>query len=235
MMQHIHDMRAANAGRVIQPRVLEAAFLQVGDAVIGVIDHVLLAAKDQRLGRAGLDTGRLQPDHDPIGAQRAFVGLAVLLREARHVERAAGHAVAAADAVLLLKIDDAVAVLDDRPRRRAGFQAAGIGAVHAAILADQPFQRAVLLMLGKAHQRPAILGEVVRVLVGTLVDADVLAQIVPLLAGRLAGLAADALADVDELGHLGHLPLLRRWRRGGRAPGNIQGLQRHDLHLLSAL
>jgi hypothetical protein len=73
-----------------------------------------------------------------------------------NVERTAGHAVAAADAVFLMEIDDAVAVLNDRTRRRAGFQAAWIGTVHAAVLPDQPFQLVVFFHFGKAHHRPRL-------------------------------------------------------------------------------
>src|SRR6202011_3379359 len=150
----------------------------------------------------GLDAGGLEPDGDTVGAQRALVGLVVALGDARDVEGATGDAVAAADAVLLVKIHDAIGVLHDRARRRAGLQAPGVRAVHAPVLADQPFQIALgSLDLGEAHQRPAALAQVVRILILPGVGADLIAQIVPLHAGHLAGLAADALGGVDELGH----------------------------------
>ena len=48
-----------------------------------VLLHILLGTEHQRAGRTGLDAGRLEPDGDPIGAQRALVGLVILLRDAR--------------------------------------------------------------------------------------------------------------------------------------------------------
>src|SRR5262249_9716519 len=99
-----------------------------------MLGHRLLAAEGDRTGRAGLHASRLLAHRDAVRTQRALVGLVILLGNARDVERAAGDAVAAADAVLFLEIDDAVGVLDDRARRRAGLQATRIAAVHAAFL-----------------------------------------------------------------------------------------------------
>jgi len=59
-------------------------------------------------------------------------------------KRAAGEAVAAADAVILLEVDDAVGVLDDGAVRRAGDEAARLLAVHALVLAHQQHQAAAL-------------------------------------------------------------------------------------------
>ena len=108
--------------------------------LVGPLLHVVLGAEDDRLGRAGLGAGRALADGDAVGAERALVGLVVDLGDARDVERAALHAVAAADAVLVHEVDDAVGVLHDGAGRRAGLEAARILAVHAAVLADQPFE-----------------------------------------------------------------------------------------------
>src|SRR5690606_34140732 len=121
-------------GGVVQPGILEAARLQVGDAKLGVLDHPLLGAELDRAGRADLGAGRRLAYRDAVGAQRALVGLVVLLRDPRHVERAAGDAVAAADAVLLVEIHDTVGVLHDCTGGRTGLQAARVLAVHAAVL-----------------------------------------------------------------------------------------------------
>src|SRR5690606_8628390 len=91
-------------------------------------------------------------------------------------------------------------------------------AMHAAILADQPLQLAgFILVFGKAHQRPAVGRQIARV----VIDADVLlhlaAQVVPFVAGGLAGLAADADRHVDQLGDL-HL-VVADLRRGGGGTG----------------
>src|SRR4029077_14630641 len=129
-----------------------------------------------------------------VGAQRAFVSLVVALGDARDVEGAAGDAVAAADAVLFVKVHDAVRVLHDGARRRAGLQAPRVGAVHAAVLADQPFQIALgVLVFGEAHQGPGLAGQIARVVIDAGVAADLVAQVVPFHARDLAGLAANAL------------------------------------------
>ncbi len=223
MVQHIHDVRAADAGRIVQPGMLEAARLKVLDPEIGPVLHLVLGAEHDGLGRAGLLAGRAQPDRDAVGAQRALVGLVVGLRHARDVEGAALDAVAAADAVLVHEIDDAVRVLHDGARRRAGLQATRILAMHAAILADQPFEVLGFRVLpfGKAHQREHVRRQVGRI----VVDAEILAnrlrlRVVPLDAGGLARLAADAFRHVDQLRHLG-LPDGGRRDRGGRAPDQV--------------
>src|SRR5262249_47744466 len=150
------------------------------------------------------DTGRLEPNGDAVRAQRALVGFVIALGDARNVERAAGDAVAATDAVLLVEVHDAVGVLDDRTRGGAGLHATRILTMHPAILADQPLQvtRAVVL-LRKAHQRPGARAQIVRVLVLPGVGAALTPQVVPLHAGDLAGFAADTLARIDELGDRG--------------------------------
>src|SRR5690606_3316708 len=132
VMQHVHHMGATDAWRVVQAGVIVAARLEVGDALLGMLLHRLLAAEDDGPGRAGLHAGRFHTHRHAIGTQAALVGLAVLLRDARDVERAAGDAVTATDALVLVEVDDAVGVLHDRPRARAGSKATGFGAVHAA-------------------------------------------------------------------------------------------------------
>src|SRR5690606_38526664 len=171
VVQHIHHVGAPNTGRIVQPGLLEAALLEVGDASGGVVAHVVLAAEDDGAGRAGLHAGRLQAHRHAVGTQGALVGLLVLGGQTRDVEGAAGDAVAAADAVVLVEVNDAVGVLHDRAGARAGLQAARLGAVHAAVLADQPFQvaRVRVLVLGEAHQRPGLGGQVH----GVVVDAVV--------------------------------------------------------------
>src|SRR6266446_1702444 len=225
MLQYIHDVGAVDARRVIKPGLVVAAIIEIGNARLGELDHVLLGAERDRLRRAGFGTGRLKADRDAVGAQRAFVGFLILLGDARDVERAPFDAIAAADAVLRDEVNDSVRVLDNRTRRRAGFEAAGIGAMHAAVLADQPFEVAVLFDLGEAHQGPAVLGQVGRIIVDPDIDPDLVAQIVPLVASRLTGLAADAFRDVDQFRDRFGLTHARRWARGGRAAGDVEGLQ----------
>src|SRR5262249_42188183 len=97
-------------------------------------------------------------DRDPVGAERALVGLVIDLGDARNVERASLHAVTAADAVLVDEVHDTVRILHDRAGRRAGLEAARVGAMHAAVLADQKFE--ILLFrippFGEAHHGEAV-------------------------------------------------------------------------------
>ncbi len=218
MVQHVHHMGSADARRIVKTRLVEAARFQILDALLGMLLHILLGAEDDCSGRAGLHAGGLQADAHAVGAQGAFIRFLVLLRDARHVEWTPGHAVAAADAILFLEIDDAVGVLHDRARRRTGLETAGIFAVHAAVLADQPFQVALgILVLGETHQGPRVLAQIGRVVIVTGAGADIVAQVIPFHAGDLAGLAADALGRVDELRHLtGVCPAHFGFRQSGR-------------------
>src|ERR1700674_5641047 len=187
--------------------------------------HVFLGTEHQRTRGAGLDAGRLEPHRNAVGAQGAFVGFVIALRDARDIERAAGDAVPAANAVLFVEVYDSVRVLPDRARRRPGFQAPGIRAVHAAVLADQPLEIALgVLVFGKAHQCPRLGAEIARVVVHTDVAADLVAQVVPFHARDLACLAADALGRVDELGDRAGVGFAhaRRGRGSRRAPYDVE-------------
>ncbi len=232
VMQHVHHMSAADAFRVVQPGVVEATAFQVDDAFGSVLLHVFLAAEDDGAGRAGFHTGRLQPYRHPIRTQGAFVGLVIFLRDARNVERATGDAITATDAMILIEIDDAVGVLDDRPGTWAGRQATRLGAMHAAVLADQPLQvTGVGFVFGEAHQGPGFCAQVLRVVVGAVVVADLVAQLVPFRAGDLAGLAANAFGGVDQLGHRLLIPHRGRHRGGGRAGNDVLASHLQFLHV----
>src|SRR5271166_6129569 len=100
MVQHIHHMGAAYPGWIVETRLIEAARLQINDALLGMRLHVLLGAKDDGPRWTSLDAGGLEAHCNPVGAQRAFVGLFVFLGNSWNVEWTACHAIAAADAVL---------------------------------------------------------------------------------------------------------------------------------------
>ena len=204
--------------------MVEASPLELVDLAEGDVGHLLLAAELDRPRRAALDAGRLQRRRHPVDAQRALVDLLGLLVEAGDVEGAARHAVLAADALRLVEVHDAVGVLDDGSRCRAGGQAAGVVAVEAAVLADEPGEvAAVELDLLEPHEVPGRGREVLVALVAAEVGGVLGRKVVPLLAGHLAGLAADAEVDVDELGDLdGVAPDARRRRRRGRLPADGQ-------------
>src|SRR5579883_274121 len=136
IVQHINHVRAAHAGRIIHARVVVRRILpDLLRALAGQILHVILTAEMQTPCRARLDAGGLQPRADAIRAQSTLVHLFRRAVELRYIEGAASDAVLASNAVLLLKIDDAVRILHDRAVGRTRQQTSGIGAVHALILA----------------------------------------------------------------------------------------------------
>src|SRR5208283_3427048 len=125
----------ADGIRVVHAGVLEAGDVaQLFGAALGQELHVLLGAEVQASGRTRLDASRFQARSHSVRAKRAFVDLFRGGIEFRDVEGAARDAELAADAVLLLEIDDAVGVLHNGAIGRASGQAAGIGAVHALVL-----------------------------------------------------------------------------------------------------
>src|SRR5262245_13078621 len=194
-------------------------------ARLGEAEHVGLRPELQAPGRTRLDARRLEPLPDAIRAQRALVDLLRAAVELRDVERTAGDAVLTADAVLLLEVDDAVRVLDDRAVGRARAQAAGILAVHALVFAHQPLQRAVrVLVLVELDQVPETPGRrrhrLVRVVEVRLLERHV----VPLDARHFARLAADARRHVDVLADL-FLPLHAGARRWAGVTGDLFDLQ----------
>jgi len=144
------------------------------------------------------------------------------LGEARDVERTSLDAIAAADALVVVEIDDAVGVLHDRAGRRACFQAARILAMHAAVFADQPFQTVALRIypLGETHHGERFRREIDGIVVDAVVEADPLGPVVPLQTRHLTSLATDAFRYIDQLGDLG-LSLFRLRNRGGRTPDQI--------------
>ena len=183
-----------------------------------------------RAGWAGFHAGRFLADADPVNAQGALIDPVILFIEARDVKGAPGDAVAAADAVLLLKVDDAVSVLNNRPGGRARLQAARVLAVHAAVFAYQPLQLAVLFGFAKAHYRPGFGAQIGGVVVHPDAVPNLIADIVPLGTGHLTGFTAYAGGDIDQLRHFRlKIPRARRGRDrvGGGAFDNVLGFHRH--------
>src|SRR4051812_1824107 len=86
---------------------------QLRGARFGKRLHLVLGSEMQASGRAGFDAGRLKPCADAIRAERTFVHLLRHRIEAGNIERTSRNTILAADAVLLLKIDDAVGVLNN--------------------------------------------------------------------------------------------------------------------------
>src|SRR5215475_1707976 len=111
----------------------------------------------QAARRAGFNTSRLQALAHSVSAQCALENALGLLVQFRNIEWTSRNAVAAANALILLKIHDTVGVLDDRAVCGARSQAAWICAVHALVFPHQPHQRAVIsFVLVEKDQVPVI-------------------------------------------------------------------------------
>src|ERR1700719_3998117 len=108
-------------------------FAKLSCTRFGELLHFLLGPEVKAAGRARLDARGFQALRDAVHAQRALEDFTCRRAELRNIERAAAHAVAAADAMVLLKIHNAVDVLHDGAVRGTGDQASGLLTVHALI------------------------------------------------------------------------------------------------------
>src|SRR5271163_4778887 len=119
-MQHVDYVCAVYARRIVNARVLESGYVaQLLRALISQKLHVFLRAEMQAARRTRFDTRRFESRAHAVHAQSAFENFARSRTEFWNVERAARHAIAAADAMLLLEIDDSVHILNDRAVGRA--------------------------------------------------------------------------------------------------------------------
>src|SRR6476620_6865534 len=112
--------------------------------------------------------------------------------------------------------------------------------MHAAVLADQPLEIALLILpFGKAHQCPGAGVEIRRIVVRPFERPDTSPHVVPLHAGGLTRLATDTAADIDQLCNL-DLVVADRRRRQGRCRNADEILRleirhRQLLHVTGAL
>src|SRR5438445_7542093 len=222
-VQYVDDAGSANARRSVHSGVRAIGMLaKLLRAPFGKKPHILLTAEVQPARRAGLDARRLEPFADAIRAQRTLenaMGLGVHLR---NVKRASGDAIAAANAIGLLEIDDPIGVLHDGAVRGTRRQAAGLGAMHALVFAHQPHQRTVFLadVFVEEDEVPVIPARFRHRLVGVVENGFAEGKVVPLHAGDFASLAADAGRGVNELAD-GVFPLGAFARNGSGMAGDF--------------
>src|SRR4029077_13787618 len=203
VVQHINHVRAADAGRIVNAGILvRAVGFELLRALVGQVQHVCLAAKVQAARGAGLDASRFKPRAYAIRAERAFVDFLGFGVEFGDIEWAAGHAILAADAVFLIEVDNAIGVLHDGAVRRTGHQAARLFAVHALVFAHEPLHAIVGLNFIELDQVPEVPRRFRHGLVGVVKSGFAEVGSVPLQAGNLAGLAADAGSGIHQLAHV---------------------------------
>src|SRR5262245_2503909 len=146
---------------------------------------------------ACFDTGRFKSGAYAIRTKSALEDLLRLRVELRDIEWAAGNAITAADAILLLKINNAIDVLDDGPIGRTGSQTTGVCAVHALVFAHQPHEIAVIeLMLIELDQVPVVPLRRGHRLIGVVEGRLTKRIAVPFNASHLAGFASDACRHI---------------------------------------
>src|SRR5262249_29997287 len=135
---------------------------------------------------------------DAVVAEGALPRGARVVVEGHHAERARGDAVAAAVADGLVDVDGPeLGPVDGAGRARV--QAARVRAVLADVGHEQPRHVAARpRLLHEAHQPECLVREVGVVLVGARPLRELLAELVPLLAGDLAGPTPDAERGIGE-------------------------------------
>src|SRR5215475_6708555 len=216
-MQHVDHACAAHARRIVDSSLVESEmFFKLFGARLSKVEHVILRAKMQTSRRARLDACRLQSFIHAIGTQRALEHFLRAGVELRNIEGASAYAVAAANTVRLLKVDDAIGILNDRPIRRTSFQATGIGAVHALILAHEQHGAAIVaLVLIELDKVPVVPCRFWHGLVAVVEGSVSKGVAIPFQAGYFAGLAADTRGSVDQLADLfGAFDICTRRRPG---------------------
>src|SRR5882724_2303756 len=108
-------MRTAYRLRVINTGVLESRFFpQLCCARARDLYHLGFCAEVQTTGRTGFDASRFESLAHPIRTERALKNLLRPGIEFWNIKGAARDAITAADAVVLLKIDDAVLIFNNR-------------------------------------------------------------------------------------------------------------------------
>src|SRR5438876_6681022 len=204
IMQNVDHPGASHARRIVNARILEAVVLaKLTGPLLGEILHVVLGAKMQASRGARLDAGGFETLAHAVRAQSTLVDLLGSGIEFRNVEGTSGDAVSAADAAVLLEINDAVRVLHDGAVGGTGREASRVGAMHALILTHQPHHRSVFLgLLVELDQVPEIPLRGGHRLVSVVKSRLRVRKVVRFLAVNLAGLAVDACGSVNKFADL---------------------------------
>src|SRR6266403_2763028 len=200
VVEYVDNMRSAYRLRIVDAGVLPSEIIaQLFGALLGDEFHVDFGAELETAGRTCLDACRFETLANAVGAECALVNALSLGIEARNIKGTPGHAEFAADAVFLVKVDDAVGVLHDGPVGWTSRQAARVGAVHALILAHEPLDRAIrILVLIELDEVPEIPARLWHRLVGIVEGGRTERHVVPLDACYFARFAADAGGGVDQ-------------------------------------
>src|SRR5258708_7186694 len=190
----------------VEIRPVLAGPVQLLDPCLRSLSKLAYGAELNGLRRTGLRAGRLHATLQPVVTERALLRRVRDRVDVDDTKRAGRDAVAAAIARVRLDDDGVELGADDRPGG-ADLKTRGVDAVLAHIAHQQP--SAVLTVLGElldeldvAPMRAIEPASVVIAVAAQRVDAAVGAgQLIPFLAGDLAGLAADAHGRVCVKSH----------------------------------
>src|SRR4030042_470422 len=201
-VRDVERRRAAYVIETVDALILVVFLRMVGQPLLGEGDHLIALPETEGAGGAGLDAGRLQTVADAVDAEGALADLRPLRQagvpgEGRHVEGAGHHAVAAADALVLVPEHRAIVVLL-QGAHGAGGHAGGVLAVHAATVEEAPLQLPVDLHLLEVDYPPGVRVERGRVGVAAGVLRLNRRKVVPLLAGDLTAAAPGAPCLIDQ-------------------------------------
>src|SRR4030042_3816308 len=115
-VRDVEHRRAAYVIETVDALVLVVLLGVLRQPLLGEGDHPIALPETEGAGGAGLDAGRLQTGADAVDAEGALADFRPLRQaggpgEGRHVEGAGHHAVAAADALVLVPEHRALVVL----------------------------------------------------------------------------------------------------------------------------
>ncbi|OPY10001.1 MAG: hypothetical protein A4E67_00723 [Syntrophaceae bacterium PtaB.Bin038] len=167
--------------------------------LFGRLEHHVLASDREGPRGAGQHAGRLPACLKPCVAEVALGDPVLRPVVPGDLEGAGRDTVLAADTEVLFQPDGAEFRVEESPRR-ADLHAGRIGAVHAAVLAEEPFEIPLRVhVFLEADERPGVPLQVGGVLVAPEVAGPLPRHFVPLLARDLAAAAGRASRRIDQL------------------------------------
>src|SRR5256885_240983 len=189
-----------------------AGLRQLAQSRLGHLPQICDRAEVDGFGRARLGARGLEAHLHPVVAEGAFLRRARYRIDVDDPEGARADAVAAAVAGVRLD-DDGVELRPDDGARRAHLEAAGVDAVLADVAHHQPAPLASVRaeLLDELHVTPVDAVEMASVVIAIAAQGTNATirrrKLIPLLAGDLARLAADAHRRIREEPHrLAHEP-----------------------------
>ena len=133
-----------------------------------------------------------------VNAHITFVDFLGFLLKSWNIEGAAGNAVLATNALVLIKVNNSVLILNNGVRRRTGVQTTWLLAVKARILLNEPLYLSIDLNFVKAHQEPCVRRQILVTLITPKVGGRLHLEIVPLFTRNLTALAADTTRNINQ-------------------------------------